>query len=97
MKEFGYILPENYDGEWSREFGGDVENAVDRIGNLLILDQLTNRNAARLLFDKKRQIYRQSSFAIASKVASYENWDKTTLNAHQQWLAQQALKIWRVD
>lgn len=89
-----HICPYNPNQDWQTEFGDGVNDITDRLGNLVLLEQ---DELKRDSFVKKKKAYTATNFQLAKKVAEYENWDLATLNAYQSWLADQAIKTWRID
>ncbi len=62
------------------------------MGGLLETDDLKRAN-----FNTKKANYLTTKFKLAQKVAEYENWNLQNLTDYQEWLAQQAVKTWRVN
>lgn len=89
-----HVCPYNPDQNWQTDFGEGINDITDRLGNLILLE---NDELKRSSFVEKKKIYLQSDFRLAKKVAEYDSWDLATLNAYQSWLAEQAIKTWRVD
>jgi len=89
-----HVCPYNPDQAWHEEFGEGTNDIVDRLGNMILLEK---DDLGRTDFNNKKQTYLQTSFRLAKKVAEADSWDLTTLNHYQSWLADQAVKTWRVD
>ncbi len=89
-----HVCPYNPDQTWYEDFGEGANDIVDRLGNMVLLekDALGRDN-----FNIKKSAYSATSFRLAQKVAEADSWDLTTLNHYQNWLADQAVKTWRVD
>jgi len=66
----------------------------DKIANMVLLekDDLKREN-----FVTKKKYYNESGFELAKKISKYDEWDSFQFSAHQSWLAEQAVKTWRVD
>ena len=88
-----HILPYNPSQDWHESFGAGVQESVDRLGNMLLLKKDDLKQAH---FSEKQRCYQDSSFRIAQKVATYDDWDAARLNRHQTWLAEQACKTWTI-
>jgi len=88
-----HICPYNPDSNWHQSFGDGIHDISDRLGNLLLLEK---DELKRSSFLDKKTIYLKTHFNLAKKIAEYNNWDLTTLNDYQLWLAEQAVKTWRV-
>ena len=89
-----HICPYNPNEDWQKEFGDGIYEVADRLGNMVILE---NDDLKRASFIDKKKAYLQTDLRLANKVAEYESWDLATLNLYQSWLAEQAVKTWRVD
>ena len=89
-----HVCPYNPNQEWYRYFGEGANDIPDRLGNMVLLqrDELGQAD-----FDSKKAHYLKSSFRLAGKVAEYDCWDLTNLDRYQSWLAEQAVRTWRVD
>ncbi|MBF0235964.1 MAG: DUF262 domain-containing protein [Desulfamplus sp.] len=89
-----HVCPYNPDQSWHESFGDGVHEIVDRLGNMVLLEK---DNLRRADFKTKKQVYLETSFRLAKKVAEADTWDMATLNHYQSWLADQAVKTWRLD
>lgn len=89
-----HVCPYNPDGDWVKDFGEGVNDIQDRIGNMVLLekDELKRAN-----FAEKKKAYLETDFRLAKKVAEYDSWELATLSKYQEWLASQALLVWKVD
>lgn len=89
-----HICPYELNQAWSASFGDGVNDVADRLGNLVLLDRDDLR---RVEFNVKKESYKTSGFKLAEKVAQSESWNLRELNNYQAWLAEQAVKTWRID
>lgn len=89
-----HVCPYNPDESWHRAFGEGINDIIDRLGNMVLLERDDLRRAD---FVAKKQAYLATEFRLAKKVAEYDSWDLASLNQYQSWLADQAVKSWRVD
>ena len=89
-----HICPYNPDQGWYQYFGEGANDIANRLGNMVLLQQ---DDLGRTDFATKKACYRDTPFALTKKVAGYEDWDLPNLNRHQSWLADQAVRAWRVD
>ena len=89
-----HICPYNPEQEWYQYFGEGANDIADRLGNMVLLEQ---DDLGRADFDTKKAHYLKTSFRLAKKVAEYDHWDLANLNHYQSWLADQAVRTWRVD
>ncbi len=92
-----HILPAAPDGSWITSFGENWEDAASRLGNMVFLKCSDNKNANRLSFKEKKEIYKESEFSISRKVCDYEEWNSESLNQYQEWLGRQAACAWKLD
>ncbi len=89
-----HVCPYNPDQEWREHFGEGIHDISDRLGNMVLLER---DELKRVDFSTKQRAYLETSFRLAKKVAEYNNWDLQNLNRYQAWLANEAVKTWRVD
>jgi uncharacterized protein with ParB-like and HNH nuclease domain len=66
----------------------------DRLGNMVLLEK---DELKRSDFKEKKQFYLNTPFALAKKIAEYNEWNLQNLNDYQAWLAEQAVNTWRLD
>ena len=92
------ILPENPEAGWE-VFSDDEEEAlVYRIGNLTLLPKGTNKDLGNAPYATKKPVYAGSAFGITKKIAEDNaDWTPERLAARQNWMANQATAIWRID
>ena len=65
-----HVLPENPAGEWSEAFPPDRwDAAVDRLGNLTLLERTLNRNLGNASYPAKRAAYESSGYALTREIA----------------------------
>ncbi len=91
-----HICPYNVTKEWAEHFnnGDEVYQIYDKIANMVLLEKDDLKRAS---FIDKKKYYKESGFELAKKVSKYDEWDSFQFSAHQSWLAEQAVKTWRVD
>jgi hypothetical protein len=91
-----HIMPRTPSAKWNvdAEVAAACEN---RLGNLLLLRAKTNVAIGNASFEEKREVYKESVYAISQRVAEYENWGLSEINEHQAWLAEAAIKAWPVS
>lgn len=64
-----HVLPENPSGEWAEVFPPDRwEAAVDRLGNLTLLEQTLNRDVGNAAYPTKRSAYEKSAYTLTREV-----------------------------
>ena len=89
-----HVCPYHPDQEWHQYFGEGVNDIADRLGNMVLLELDELKRAD---FATKKAHYLKTPFRLAKKVAEYDHWDLANLNRYQSWLADQAVRTWRVD
>lgn len=93
-----HILPENPENGWEDFLDATLDEAIYRLGNLTILEENLNREAANKDFKEKREIYKKSIFEITRRVAEEnDTWNMDRLAMRQRWMARQAKTIWRIS
>ena len=91
-----HVLPYNPDDQWQESFGRDYySDAIDRLGNMAMQPDASNMEQEP--FAEKRAALAASPYAINRKIAEYPEWNMENLNAHQQWLARQAIATWQIS
>lgn len=93
-----HILPEHPEAGWEAFSDDEVEALVFRLGNLALLARGANRDLGNAPYSVKKAAYAGSSFGVTKRIAE-ENaeWTPERLAARQQWMANQATAIWRID
>lgn len=93
-----HILPENPEAGWEVFSDDEVEALVYRIGNLTLLHRGANKDLGHAAYAVKKPVYAASSFGVTKKIAEDNaDWTPERLAARQQWMANQATAIWRID
>ncbi len=95
-----HVLPENPAGAWAGVFPPERrEAAVDRLGNLTLLERTRNRNVGSAAYPAKRVAYESSAYAITREIAGLapDEWSPALLEERQRRLAARAVRLWRAD
>ena len=93
-----HILPENPVAGWEAFSDDEVEALVYRLGNLTLLLRGANKDLGNAAYAAKKPVYAGSGFGVTKKIAEDNaDWTPERLAARQQWMANQATAIWRVD
>ena len=92
-----HILPQNAPDNWG-DFSYEEMNALTyRLGNMTLLQSNANRDLGVAEYSQKRNVLKESHFALTHKLAEqYTEWTPQTISSWQRWLANQAKTIWRV-
>jgi hypothetical protein len=93
-----HILPENPEAGWEAFSEDELEALVYRLGNLTLLPKGPNRDLGNAPFSTKKPVYAGIAFGITRKIAEDNAvWTPERLAARQNWMANQATSIWRID
>jgi hypothetical protein len=97
-----HILPQNPDNSWDEEFPENIrESFISRLWNYLLLELNLNKKAENKNFWDKIEFYSKSKYFVAKDFNNYyssENWWNTaTIENLQNFYADQAKSIWRLD
>ncbi|BAC88758.1 DUF262 domain-containing protein [Gloeobacter violaceus] len=95
-----HILPENPTSEWEEAFPPESwERAVERLGNLTLLEPAVNRSLGNAPYTAKVTAYGRSIYEITRQIEDIapEQWTPDLLDLRQQQLAKRAVHLWQVD
>ncbi len=94
-----HILPKSDadDDYWRAQFSDQLEQYVSRLGNLTLLSTRNNREANQSTFEEKKAIYQSSNLGLLKKLCEYSHWNAESVNDYQDFMAKQAIKIWKID
>ncbi len=93
-----HILPKKYKDHWQNHmehFPGGHHRYVHRLGNMTLIAPEMNRRLGNTSFEIKRQIYETNCLDITKRVLEEPHWSADAINRRQNWLANEAVKIWR--
>ena len=92
-----HVLPRNPDQHWNAEIKAcpELGECTERLGNMCLLAEARNREAGRVPFTNKKQIFSTSELLTTQEIAKYETWDAAAIGQHQAWLASRAVEVWR--
>jgi len=92
-----HVLPERPAKNAWNQFDEEEKRAyTKRIGNMLLLKQKMNSTIRSSPFNNKRKIYAQSDLLLTKRVAKAAEWTKETIKDHQNYLAELAVKAWKI-
>lgn len=95
-----HILPARATAEWEGAIPQHRwQLAVNRIGNLTLLEAGINRKIGNASYAKKVIEYGQSGYVLNRQVSEFapEEWTWALLNKRQGQMAKRATHLWRVD
>lgn len=92
-----HILPKSPDGTWPQELreAAELGELLHRVGNLTLLTGEDN-SSLPADFAAKKLLYQQSSIEITKWCGDRNDWDEAAIDARQEWLADQAAKLWQI-
>ena len=77
--------------------GYEPADYVDRVGNLTLLTQKINSDAADKSFPDKQQIaFKSSDLVLNSELMKPSKWGETEIESRQDHLAKIALEVWKL-
>ena len=94
-----HVLPQNFSTVWRSYFsrGVDPNDFVDRIGNLTLLTQKINSDAANSSFPEKKKIaFDHSSLPINAQFSKLTKWGESEIESRQAEMANVALEVWKI-
>ena len=95
-----HVLPENPAGGRAEAFPPERwEAAIDRLGNLTLLERALNREVGNAAYPAKRAAYASSTYALSREIADLapDEWTPALLDERQRRLAARAVRLWRAD
>ncbi len=93
-----HIFPKNPSQTWAQAMKDDLslkEDCTYRLGNMCLMVAADNRDAGRLSFDKKKQLYKQSTIGWTYSVSEYPTWGRAEIESRQAAMAKLAISAWR--
>jgi uncharacterized protein with ParB-like and HNH nuclease domain len=92
-----HILPEHPEENWSFYDEHNDKQYIYRLGNMTLLEAKLNRKLGNASYDSKIKAYKNSNFSITSGIAKrYDEWNNNKITSRQEWMAQQAVSIWKL-
>lgn len=92
-----HILPQNPESGWENFTDEEVEALSYRLGNMTLCETSLNRDLGNGDYAQKQAGYSSSQFALTRKIAEENSdWNSERIAARQNWMAKQAVSIWRV-
>lgn len=92
-----HVLPQRPQSGWETFSDEEIDTLAYRLGNMTLLQSGTNKDLGNAAYVAKRAVYESSHFAITRKIATDNaEWTPERLTAHQNWMANQAIAIWKI-
>lgn len=93
-----HILPQNPSMGWENFGDADLEVFTYRLGNMVMLENVKNRELGNLPFGDKRPVLSTSVFETTREIAEMnEEWTPKSIEARQRAMAKIATSIWKVS
>ncbi|WP_225230081.1 DUF262 domain-containing protein [Ureibacillus galli] len=87
-----HIMPKKI-GDW--KVHEDVhQKYLNRLGNLTLLADEYNKSIKNKVFEKKKEVYKNSKIEMTKKLCSYREWTITTIEERQKELFDVAKVVW---
>jgi hypothetical protein len=92
-----HVLPQNPVAGWESFTDEEAEAMTYRLGNMTLMHAGANRDLGNTPYATKRPVLQGSGFALTRKLAEdHADWSPERIEAHQNWMANQATSIWRI-
>lgn len=92
-----HVLPENPGAGWAAFSDEDRRRFTTRLGNYVLLERDHNRQLGNQPFASKIATYQKSAWVTTRLVGDVAQWSPQAVFERQQRLADEAVKIWRVE
>lgn len=92
-----HIHPQSPSKNWIGKLGrgrNQLENNVNRIGNLLLLPPHINSQAGQKTFAEKKKIYKSNFLRMHDEVIKCRDWNKDRINKREKVLLDWARETW---
>ena len=93
-----HILPKKFRDHWQKnaaDFPGGLHKYVHRLGNMTLIAPELNRRLGNASFDIKKEVYKKDCLEVTKRVLEEPIWSADAISRRQNWLASEAVKIWR--
>ncbi len=93
-----HILPKKFLDHWktpNKDFPGGATKFINRLGNMTLISPELNRRLGNTNFEAKKEVYAKDCLEITTRILEEEKWTASAINRRQNWLAGEAVKIWR--
>lgn len=92
-----HVLPQNPSTAWGQIEAEVADAFYNRLGNLALMKQKINSEIGNQGFNTKKLSMAESQFILTKRIASYENWTPSDIEARQSELAALAIKAWPIS
>ena len=91
-----HILPKKPEKNWPQFSEEEVNEYKHRIGNLSLMQVISNSSHSNASFNIKKQEYEQSELWITNMINDYTDWSTNNITDRQTRLAEIAVKVWNL-
>jgi hypothetical protein len=92
-----HVLPENPERGWETFTEEEIQALAFRLGNMTLLEAGRNRDIGNDRYTVKQPILADSGFSLTRRIAEENtDWTPERIAARQNWMARQAISIWRI-
>ena len=88
---------ESLDEQQKKELSNELGVWLERLGNKCLLNGKINKSIKDGEFEGKREEYMKQSSTLTMKVAEDETWGPYQIEKRQEFLAERALQVWKVE
>ena len=89
-----HILPKNPEKNWPKFSPEEVNEYKNRIGNLSLMQAISNSSHSNASFNIKKKQYKQSKLWITNMICDYAVWNTDNIIDRQTQLAEIAVEVW---
>ncbi|MEK6243071.1 MAG: DUF262 domain-containing HNH endonuclease family protein [Pseudomonadota bacterium] len=94
-----HVLPRKPGAGWAVAIKVDpklVDDCASRFGNLCLLYKTGNKKVSSKAFAEKKPVLAASNILLTRQIATYPDWDRTSIDARQVELSKIAIAAWPV-
>ena len=92
-----HILPLKPESHWQDYFGSNWQQFNQRLGNMALVNTKENQDMAQTVFNEKKEILLKNTCQINRNIEPYNEWTTAEIESRQKLLAEQAVRLWRID
>lgn len=92
-----HIHPKTYTDKWKGKIGNsqeDIDEVVNRIGNLILLPPGINSKAGQKTFEEKKEVYKSYHLLMLNKIVGLSDWNKATIDNREMELLSFIEEMW---
>ena len=92
-----HILPLTPNADWCDYFGESWKLGNERLGNMALVKPAENKKLGQNPFAVKKELLAKTAYRINQNISDYSEWNLEAIHSRQDKLAEQAVKLWRID